>query len=360
MNLNFIKQRVRDLRGYSLAPDRAAVKLNQNENPWDAPERIKSETLRRAAKLPWCRYPDFVSQELHERLAGFCGWKPDGVIAGNGSNELIQALLMISVEPGKRVLINEPTFALYRQITTVLGGEVIAVPLNENLGYDIARLRAQVEADAPDVIIICSPNNPTGCVIETSDLASLLELTKGPVVVDAAYEEFSGATILPLLHDYPNLVVLHTFSKAMALAGLRLGYLLADPQLVREVRKAVLPYNLNVISQTAAEVMLELFESTVRPLVQSIIHERERLYGELQNISGLSPVRSRANFMAVQSVITPRRIFEELLRRDILIRDISGYPMLKDFFRVSVGKPEENNLLLTSLREICESEAVSR
>jgi histidinol-phosphate aminotransferase len=360
MNLNFIKQRVRDLRAYSLAPDRAAVKLNQNENPWDAPERIKTETLRRAAKLPWSRYPDFVSQKLHERLAAFCGWKPDGVIAGNGSNELIQALLMISVEPGKRVLINEPTFALYRQITTVLGGELITVPLNENLGYDIARLRAQVETDAPDVIIICSPNNPTGCVIETADLVSLLELTNGLVVVDAAYEEFSGGTILPLLHDYQNLVVLHTFSKAMALAGLRLGYLLADPQLVREVRKAVLPYNLNVISQTAAEVMLELFEPTVQPLVQSIIRERERLYGELPKISGLSPVKSRANFMAVRSVIPPRRVFEELLRRDILIRDISGYPMLQDYFRVSVGKPEENDLLVTSLREICESEAVSR
>src|SRR6266576_6673813 len=128
-NLTSIKTRVRELRPYSLRPDRAQIKLNQNENPWDIPSKIKQETLKRVSGCPWSRYPSFVPQRLHERLAEFSGWRADGIVAGNGSNELIQALLMVTVGKGKRVLISEPTFALYRQIATVLDGEVITRPL---------------------------------------------------------------------------------------------------------------------------------------------------------------------------------------------------------------------------------------
>src|SRR6266446_10555229 len=133
--LNAIKAKVRALRAYSLRPDRARIKLNQNENPWDAPPEIRSETLRRLNGRPWSRYPDFHARSLRERLAEFAGWKSEGIIAGNGSNELIQALLMVSVEAGKRVLISEPTFALYRQISTILGAEVISVSPTAELDY---------------------------------------------------------------------------------------------------------------------------------------------------------------------------------------------------------------------------------
>ncbi|HXQ72112.1 MAG TPA: aminotransferase class I/II-fold pyridoxal phosphate-dependent enzyme, partial [Pyrinomonadaceae bacterium] len=157
--LDIIKPAVRALRAYTLSPHRASVKINQNENPWDAPPEIKEEVLRRFAARKWSRYPDFVSVSLHERLAEFAGWKANGVIAGNGSNELIQALLMVSVEPGKRVLISEPTFTLYKQVATVLGGEVEAVLLTPELIYDVAALLRTIEATQPDVTIICSPNN---------------------------------------------------------------------------------------------------------------------------------------------------------------------------------------------------------
>src|SRR5437660_8638848 len=167
---NSIKQSVLALRPYTLAPHRASVKLNQNENPWDAPAEIKQETLNRMEARAWSRYPDFMPQRLHERLAEFSGWRPDGIIAGNGSNELIQALLMVTMGEGKRVLITEPTFALYRQITTVLGGEVASVPLNSDLQFDMAALLEAIEETQPDVAIICSPNNPTGCVIKDEEL----------------------------------------------------------------------------------------------------------------------------------------------------------------------------------------------
>ena len=138
----------------------------------------------------------------------------------------------------------------------------------------------------------------------------------------------------------------------MGLAALRVGYLLAAPELAREVGKAVLPYNLNAFSQTAAEVAVELYESELKPTVRRIIEERERLYDELKSIRGLAPVRSHANFMVVRTSVEPKQVFRELLARDILVRDVSGYPMLRDYFRVSVGKPEENDRLLAALREI--------
>ena len=352
--LNNIKPRVRELRAYTLAPDRASVKLNQNENPWDAPVRIRQESLRRVGERSWSRYPDFVPASLHERLAAFAGWCADGVIAGNGSNELIQALLMATVEEGKRVLISEPTFALYRQVTTVLGGEVRSVPLDDELRYDTTALLKAVQATNPAVTIICSPNNPTGCQLSDLELTALLEVSTGLVVIDEAYFEFSRHTVVPLLQSHHNLVVFRTFSKAMALAGLRVGYLLAVPELAREVGKAVLPYNLNFISQTVAEVALEMYEAELKPLIERIIAERERLEVELKKIEGLSPVPSQANFMVVRSTLAPRFVCAELLKRDILIRDVSGYPMLRDFFRISTGTPAENDALLAALREIFE------
>ncbi len=347
-----IKPQVRALKAYTLAPDRASVKLNQNENPWELPARIKAEAERRLRARSLSRYPDFVPVSLHEKLAAFAGWTPDGIIAGNGSNELIQATLMVTIGEGKRVLIVEPTFALYRQVTTVLGGEVISVPLAPDLSFDVPTLlRAVGDAD-PDVTIICSPNNPTGCLLDEADLRAVLAAARGLVVVDEAYFEFSGNSVVPLLQSHDNLIVFRTFSKAMALAGLRVGYLLTAPALAREISKAVLPYNLNAVSQSTAEIAVEMYNEEIAPLVQQIVAERARLFDLLRTVPGLAPVPSRANFIVVRSDIAPRRVHRELLARDILVRDVSGYPMLNDYFRISVGTPEESDTLLRALREI--------
>ncbi|HZG52820.1 MAG TPA: histidinol-phosphate transaminase [Pyrinomonadaceae bacterium] len=347
-----VKARVRELRPYSLTNESARIKLNQNENPWDAPVSLKEEVFARLGERAWSRYPDFVPAALHERLAAFTGWKPDGIIAGNGSNELIQALLTVTVGEGARVLISEPTFALYRQIATILGGEIVSVPLTSGFQYDLKALRNAIEASDPAVTIICSPNNPTGCVLPARAVAELAEVSRGLVVIDEAYFEFAGETAATLLERHANVVILRTFSKALGLAALRVGYLLAAPELAREISKAVLPYNLNAVSQCAAEVVVERYETHFKPLVGRIVAERERLYEELARIEGLEPIRSRGNFMIAHSAIAPRRVFEELLRRDILARDVSGYPMLKEYFRVSVGAPFENDSLIAALREI--------
>jgi histidinol-phosphate aminotransferase len=349
---DIIKNRVRDLPPYSLRLDRARIKLNQNENAWGVPEEIRAETLRRLANRHWSRYPDFVPGPLHETLAEFSGWRADGVLTGNGSNEMIQALLMVSVGAGKRVLISEPTFLLYRHLATILDGQIESVPLTPDLTYDVMALQASLRTFDPDVTIICSPNNPTGCGIAPRDLESLLTSCSGLFVIDEAYFEFAGQTAVALLQRFPNLIVLRTFSKAMALAGLRIGYLLGAPELVRQISKAILPGNLDIFSETAAQVAIELYDSRLKPQIDLIIQERERLAGQLSLIPGLTPVPSKGNFMIVRSSIEPTLVLEELLNREILIRDMSKYPMLKDYFRVTVGQPEENDELIASLREI--------
>jgi len=350
--LRAINPAVRDLKAYSLSAHSASIKLNQNENPYDAPNAIKEETLRRLANRRWSRYPNFVPESLHEKLAAFSSWRPEGVIAGNGSNELIQALLMVTVAEGKRVLISEPTFALYRQLTTVLGGQIGSAPLTNTFQFDLQGLLDKINEMHPDVIILCSPNNPTGCVIQDNHLRQILRSTKGLVVIDEAYHEFAEHSVVPLLSEFENLVVLRTFSKAMGLAAFRVGYLLAAPTLVTEIRKAVLPYNLNAFSQTVAEVALQFYDGTLRPFVEQIIRERRTIFDGLNSIGGFKPVESSANFMIVKSAIPPRSLFEELLKRDILVRDVSGYPMLTQYVRISVGTPKENDFLLGAFREI--------
>jgi histidinol-phosphate aminotransferase len=233
----------------------------------------------------------------------------------------------------------------------VLGGEVVGVPLTSEFQFDVTALHECVATSRADLVILCSPNNPTGCRIEDEDLAKLATSFDGLVVVDEAYHEFSGRTVVPLLRELPNLIVLRTFSKAMAMAGLRVGYLLSSPELVREVHKATLPYNLNFFSSTAAEVACEKY-ALLKPQIYMIVAERDRLLKEFSAIPGLEPVPSAANFMISRTPVAPRVLFDEMLARDILIRDVSRYPMLSDYFRVSAGSPPENDKLTAALKEV--------
>jgi len=351
--LNKIKSCVRQAKAYTLKARQVEIKLNQNENPYDMPSAIKDEVLRRIHRRPWSRYPDFVPGSLLAKLAKFSGWREDGVLAGNGSNELIQAVLAVTVGEGTRVVIPEPTFTLYQLLVRIFGGEVIPVPLTERLQFNIPKIASRAVANKADIVIICSPNNPTGCVIEERDLASLLTAFNGIVIVDEAYHEFAGQSFAPLLAQHPNLILLRTFSKAMAAAGLRIGYMLSSPEIALEVHKAKLPYNLNFFSQTVAETAIDMFD-LLRPSIDKLIEERERVFGELGRIRALQPVPSQANFILVRSAVAPQEVFDQLLARGILIRDVSAYPMLGECFRVSIGTPEENDRLLGALREVME------
>jgi histidinol-phosphate aminotransferase len=199
-------------------------------------------------------------------------------------------------------------------------------------------------------VVVCSPNNPTGTSLALGDVERLCEASDALVVIDEAYHEFSGRSVVPLLERHPNLVVLRTFSKAMALAGLRIGYLLASPELVREVNKARLPYNVNFLSQAAAIAAIDEYESALAPTVRRLVGERERLLARLADVPGVRAFASDANFFLLECTgADPKAVFAALLRRGVLVRDVTSYPTLSRFLRVSVGSEAENDAFLHAL-----------
>ena len=351
--LDCIKISVRGIKGYTLERPAYEVKLDQNENPFDLPEELKAEVLEEARKRPWGRYPEFGNEALRRDLAEYAGWMPEGVLAGNGSNEMISALLAVSVEPGDRVLISEPTFTVYRLLGTVMGAEVISVPLRLDLTYDLPALKEALKRHRPKVFFLANPNNPTGCGIDPEDVEELLSCCPGLFVLDEAYYEFSGKTAQPLLLRYDNLIVLRTFSKAFGLAGLRVGYLLAQPDLASEIAKGLIPYNLNFFSQTAARKALSWWP-LLKERVEYIKAQRDTLFRELKAIRGVRVRPSEANFLLFETPYNPKRVFRRLAERGVLVRDVSGYPMLSRALRVTVGRKEENERFLRALREVLE------
>jgi histidinol-phosphate aminotransferase len=358
--LRHIKPAVRQIAAYTLSARSAEVKLNQNENPFDPPEALKRRVVEAALQRPWSRYPDFDPKQLLERLAAFAGWSADGILAGNGSNELIEALLLVTVGAGTRVVVPETTFTLYALLTKVLGGELLTVPLGPELEYDALELRKlRTGVDAP-LTIVCSPNNPTGGLMPQAEIARMCEEADGLVVVDEAYHEFSRQSAVPLLAQHKNLVVLRTFSKAMAMAGLRVGYLLAAPELVREINKARLPYNLNFLSQLAAQAALDDWEA-LRAGVERVIAAREELLHKLYRVPGVKPYPSQANFILFElQEADPKAVFEAVLRRGVLIRDVTSYPRLQRCLRVSVGSEEQNEAFLGAFKHALEEQRFQR
>lgn len=350
--LSKIKPAVRQVQAYTLRHFDAPIKINQNENPFDMPEPVKEAVAKVMARKSWSRYPDFVPTELAQKLAGFSGWKTNGILVGNGSNELIQAILAVTVQPGTFVVLPQPTFTLYKLLTTIMGGDCREVLLTDDLEFDVDRL-LQSSSHA-DLTIICSPNNPTGCLLDHEKLRQILKVTSGLVVLDEAYHEFSGQTVVPLLAEFENLIVLRTFSKAMAMAGLRVGYLLGVPEIVREIAKAKLPYNLNIFSMAAAQAAIEHF-NLLKPQIELIIRERERVHAILREMGGVRVYPSQANFLALETDIHPAELFDLLYREGILVRDISKYPKLSRFLRISIGSPEENDKFLKCLKNILNS-----
>ncbi len=348
--LDRVKPAVRAISAYTLREYDYDLKMNQNENPDDVPVGLKEKVLEFARDRSWSRYPPFIPMELRERLAEYAGWRADGVLVGNGSNEIIQALMTVFLGPGKRLVIPSPTFTVYRLIGTVLGAEVEQVPLKPDYTFDCDALESAVLARG-DMAVICSPNNPTGALYPLERIVALLEKTDAPVIVDEAYFEFSCVTAKDLLAKYDNLVVLRTFSKAFSLAGLRVGYGMMDPSLALEVDKAKLPYNINFFSIAAALMLLdnkdELSES-----VRRIVAEREPLVSAMNEIDGVTAYPSRSNFILFETPYAPKSIFEGILADGILIRDVSSYPMLGKALRVSVSTADDNRRFLDSLARV--------
>jgi histidinol-phosphate aminotransferase len=342
-----IKPEVRRLSAYTLKHVKADVKLDQNENPYELPHELKEEVVRRVLARPWGRYPEFVPHSTTRAIAKFTGWTEDGILIGNGSNELIMAGLSVILGNNRKEVIPQPTFTLYKLLSSVFEANTVTVPLNaSDFTFNVDALEAEARDAA--VTVICSPNNPTGALLPAVELERILKATRGLVFLDEAYHEFSGQTALNLLPAHSNLIVLRTFSKAMSMAGLRFGYLMAHPEIAKEIHKAKLPYNVNVFTLAAAELVLER-PAVMREAIQTLVAERQRVLAEVRKRPGVEAFDSCANFFLIRTAKNARALFDSLYDQGVLVRDVSSYPMLERVLRVSVGKPEENNRFLHAL-----------
>jgi histidinol-phosphate aminotransferase len=358
--LRLVKPAVRSQTGYRLAPLQAARKLNQNENPDDFPSDLKRLTLERLAALHWQRYPDFTPASLQAELAAHHSWVPDGVLVGNGSNELIQATLTVFLGAGDAVVAPTPTFALYGLLTSVLGGRYVPVPLGDRFAYDPERLIEVARREQARVLVLNSPNNPTGSALPEGAVERVLAETDALVLCDEAYQDFGGPSAVALLAQSSRVVVLRTFSKAFGMAGLRFGYALAHPEVAQEIAKAKLPYNVNALTLTAASVAAEHRERfAVR--TAAIRQQRDRLAARLAEMSGLTVFPSAANFVLVRFDRVPVRVvFERLLSEfGILVRDVSAGPGLAECLRISIGTREDVDAVIAALQEILATETVN-
>ena len=327
-------------------PEEQVVKLDGNENLYGtSPKVIEALARYKGYHL----YPDPKQRNIREALAGYAMTTPERLIAGVGSDELIDLLLRLFVAPGERVIQCVPTFGMYTTFTHLVGGVLVSVPLNETFDIDVDQV-GKVAREGAKVLFIASPNNPTGNLVNELTVRQLLALDL-LVVVDEAYYEFSGSTVASLVPEYSNLVVLRTFSKWAGLAGLRVGYGIMNPTVAERLMVIKPPYNLTIAAEEALLASIEDKELLLSR-VGSIVEERNKLFSRLQKISGLSPLPSHSNFVLCHLPEGKgRHVYEELARRGIFVRYYDT-PLLRNYVRISVGLPHHNQALVEALEKI--------
>lgn len=322
------------------------IKLDANENPYGCSPCVNKALSK---YKHYNIYPDDGQEKLRKMLAGYAGVGDEHIVAGNGSNQLIDLLIRLLVDKGDEVINCTPTFGIYSFSTKLCDGKLIEIPRDNNFNIDIAGVKAAINKSTK-IIFVTNPNNPTGNLTPTKDIIELLD-TGVPVVVDEAYYEFSRETVAPLISKYENLIVLRTFSKWAGLAGLRVGYGLFPPAIADFILRIKIPYNVNVAALVAVEESLKDI-AYLMASVQRLIDERKRLFIELKKIDWLEVYPTQANFILCRvHKMEAKELHMRLQSKGILVRYFNQ-PRIKDCIRFSMGKPEHTDALIKTLREI--------
>ena len=330
------------------------VRLNTNEAP-DAPPEGFHEALHTALdEVAWHRYPDRAAAALRARLAQRYGLDPSEVFVANGSNEVLQTLLLTYGGVGRKTALFEPTFAMHGHISKTVGSTVIEGDRADDYSLDLDEVRRVVTEHSPEVLFLCSPNNPSGIVDPpgtVEEVLSIMDGTGGLLVVDEAYGQFADHSAVDLIDDDTPLVVTRTFSKTWAMAGARLGYVLGPSWVIAELEKTVLPYHLDSFKQAAGIAALD-FGDEMDERVEGIKGERERMIAAL----GELPVTvwpSGANFFLFRADdMSGQELWQALVDRSVLVRNCSNWPKISECLRVTVGAPEDNDRFLDAVTQI--------
>ena len=345
-----IRAEILALKAYVVPESAGMVKLDAMENPYRLPPELRARLARLVEDASINRYPDADAAGLKAGLRRVLE-VPDGMelMLGNGSDELIQMVIMATARPGAVVLGVEPSFVMFRLITAFAGARYAGVDLRDDFSLDIERTLAALERERPAVVFIAYPNNPTGNLFDAGLIERVIEAAPGLVVVDEAYHAFAGASFMARLPRHPNLLVMRTLSK-LGLAGIRLGVLAGGAQWLREFDKIRLPYNINTLTRIVASEMLR-HGNVLTEQAGAIKVERGRLLRELTEMPGITACPSDANFILFRTS-QAERVFEGLKQRGVLIKSLHGsHRLLADCLRVTVGAPDENTAFLTALKQ---------
>lgn len=344
------KQSLQHLHGYQSPPQTdIKVKLNQNESPFDLPGPIKETIYLKAKSLAFNRYPVNESPELKSRLANWHDVKPEQIILGNGSNQLLQTLMSACIEKGEKVLYCPPTFSLFDIFTRLYDGIQVVVLSPPDDDPPRQQILRAIGEEKPKLILLCSPNNPTGAEFNMDFMREICALASGLVMVDEAYGEFSDQSFSQLLNDYPHLIISRTFSKAFSMAGLRLGYFIASTEVIAQLQKINLPYNINLFTELVGCSVLDHKETFLAQL-QFIKDERMRLQKAMGSIDKIAVYPSAANFLLFK-IDNSQGLFNHLKNKGILVRDVSDFICLNNHLRVTIGNSEENQFFFHNLLE---------
>jgi histidinol-phosphate aminotransferase len=346
-----VRDDLAELEPYVSPQQEARYRMNTNESPYEPPDAVMEEVGAELRSARFNRYPDKDAAALLDALAADLGRPKESLWLANGSNEVFLHLFLGFGGPGRTSLTFEPTYSLHTLIPKITGTRTLSQPRDGNFAIDLDRAVDRLRLERPDVVIACSPNNPTGNQEPLTTIEALLEEAPGLVVVDEAYIEFGSpeGSALSLLDEHPNLVVTRTFSKAWRLAGVRLGYMLAHPNLIADLARVRLPYHLSSISQAFGIAALRNRDAMLEA-VGALAEERDRMAVELQAM-GIMSHPSQANFVLFE-VDDPQDTWAGLLERGVLVRNYSGVPGLERCLRVTAGLPEETDAFLSAMGEV--------
>lgn len=353
---NLIKPSVRALQGmrpFKVNPD--LHRLQWNENPFDFPADLKEEVLQRLARTPWSRYPlGFRAVDLIDAIAHFYDLTSDMVVVGNGSSDILRIAIQAALDPGDHMVTLAPTFGAYRGQALTQGAHTheIALDPSREFALPVDEILATATDNNARLIVICAPNNPTGTVYSLHDIRRIVHGAPALVIIDEAYGEFAGQNFLPLLSEVENVILIRTFSKAFAMAGVRVGYALAPASIADELQKLVNTFTLSPFSEIAAMVALENMDR-FRPQIDAVVAERNRLADGLSALPGIRVYPSGTNFLLVHLGRPAADAHAHLATQHrLLVTNMAMYPGYEEFLRISVGSAAENDIVVNGLREV--------
>ena len=347
--MELMQENVLSLNPYLVENTECKIKLHANENPFPPSKELLDVFSESLQKLQLNRYPDPDSKKLKDSIANQLVTEAERLVIGNGSDEIILFILQVFCKEGDTITFPDPTFAMYSIISKGLGIKQASIALDSQWDFSADLLLRSANENNSKVIFLSYPNNPTGNCFSDMEIQKVIENFKGIVVIDEAYHDFSQKTFINQIKKHNNLVILRSLSK-IGLAGLRVGFGVADPLIINEINKVRLPYNSNVISQTFAEHLLKNFK-LVQKQINSILEERHRLLKELQKIESVTPFPSDSNFILFRTEQSAENTFAYLIENKILVRNLSSHPKLNNCLRVTVGTKNENDLFLSKLKD---------